>query len=45
MDTQPIFRRLSDDEWSRFAPWYTVPSIKIVGIVILLAVCLRWITS
>jgi hypothetical protein len=40
-----VFRRLSEQDVDRFKPWYTIPSIKIVGIVILLTVCLRWITT
>lgn len=43
MDMHTTFRRLAEQDANRFAPWYTIPSIKIVGIIILLTVCLRWI--
>ena len=45
MEMQTTFRRLAVEDANRFAPWYTIPSIKIFGIVILLTVCLRWIVS
>ena len=42
---QTTFRRLAEEDVSRFRPWYTMPALKIAGAMILAAVLIQWITS
>jgi hypothetical protein len=44
-DLQTTFRRLSDDEHDSFQPFVKWRGLKVFAIIILLAVCIRWITS
>jgi hypothetical protein len=44
-DMQVVFRRLTPQDVSRFQPWYTMRAVKIIGLIVLVTVCLRWITS
>ena len=43
MDLSPTFRRLSDDQFDSFLPFVKWRGLKIFGIIILIAVCLKWI--
>jgi len=45
IDLQTTFRRLSDDEYDSFIPIYKWRGLKIFAVIILIAVCLKWITS
>ena len=40
-----IFRRLSDSEYDSFQPFVKWHGLKIFAVIILIAVCLKWITS
>jgi hypothetical protein len=44
-DLQTTFRRLSDDEYDSFIPFHKWSGLKIFAVLILVAVCIRWITS
>ena len=43
MTNMPVFRRLSDAEVSRFAPWYKLPALKIGWAILLLIVGMKWV--
>jgi hypothetical protein len=42
--THTTFRRLASQDADRFRPWYSCPALKIGWIILLVAVCTRWIT-
>ena len=45
MDLNPIFRRLSDDEYDSFQPFVKWRGLKVFAVIILLTVCLKWVAS
>lgn len=42
-DPQPVFRRLSDEEYDSFLPFVKWRGLKIFGVIILLSVLIKWI--